>query len=141
MNNLVHGALRSCLLAVGVLLMLSGKAQDTEKLVSLDLKNARLSDAVKEVRKQTDLKFFYSVDDLNKYPNVTINVSRKQVSEVLDQLLSGTDMQYSIEKNTVVIKRKVVATPPRPTVDSTFIVSGIVSSPGGSPLSGASVMD
>ena len=141
MNNLVHGALRSLLLTAGVLLMLSAKAQDTEKLVSLNLKNARLSDAVKEVRKQTDMNFFYSVDDLNKYPNVTINVSKRQLSEVLDMLLSGTDMQYSIEKNTVVIKRKVVANPTRSVTDSTVNLSGLVLSPGGSPLSGASVMD
>ena len=83
MNNHVHGALRSLLLTAGVLLMLSGRAQDTEKLVTLNLKNARLSDAVKEVRKQSDMNFFYSVDDLNKHPNVTINVSNRPLSEVL----------------------------------------------------------
>ncbi|HVW62227.1 MAG TPA: SusC/RagA family TonB-linked outer membrane protein [Puia sp.] len=142
MNNLVHGGLRSLLLAAGVLLMLSVKAQDTEKLVSLHLKNVRLSDAVKEVRKQTDMNFFYSVDDLNKYPNVTIDVSGKRLVEVLDILLGGTDMQYSIEKNTVVIKRKTAASASvRSAADSTIHISGVVLSPGGSPLSGASVMD
>jgi len=141
MNNLVHGTLRSLLLAAGVLLMLSVQAQDTEKLVSLDLKNARLSDAVKEVRKQSDMNFFYSVDDLNKYPNVTLNVSKKALSEVLNLLLAGTDMQYSIEKNTVVIKRKMIDNPVKPNLDSLITVSGVVLSPGGSPLSGASVTE
>lgn len=141
MNYLVRGARRCLLSAVGALLLLTMKAQDAGKTVSLDLKNVRLSDAVNEVRKQTDMNFFYSVDDLNKFPNVTLHVSGKPLAEVLDRLLAGTNMQFTIEKNTVVIKKKPVETKPTSLTDSTVHISGIVSSPAGTPLSGASVME
>ena len=141
MNNFVHRVFRCLLPAAGVLLMLSVKAQVQEKLVSLNLKNARLSDALNEVRKQTDMNVFYSVDDVNKNPSVTINVTKRRLSEVLELLLQGTDMQYSTEKNTIIIKRKPVESNPRPGIDSLVRVSGIVLSPGGTPLSGASVED
>jgi TonB-linked SusC/RagA family outer membrane protein len=141
MNMLMVKVFRSLLLASGLLVMLSAKAQDPEKLVSLNLKNARLSDAFNELRKQTDLGFFYSVDDLNKNPPVTINVSKKKLSEVLDQLLAGTNMQYSFEKNTVIIKRKAPERNEKQAADPAVTVSGVVSNSKGAPLAGASVED
>jgi TonB-linked SusC/RagA family outer membrane protein len=121
--------------------MLSVKAQDPEKPVSLNLKNARLSDAVNEVSKQTALNFIYSVDDLNKNPLVTINVNKKRLSEVLDLLLQGTNMQYSIEKNTVIIKRKPTDNNGKKNLDTLIKISGVVLTAKGTPLSGASVED
>jgi TonB-linked SusC/RagA family outer membrane protein len=141
MNHLARKALRCLLLASGILLMLSVKAQDPEKRVSLNLKNARLSDALNEVRKQTDMGFFYSVDDLNKNPPVTINVTKKRLAEVLDLLLQKTGMEYSIEKNTVIIKRKAVESNGKKNIDPVVRVSGMVHSVNGSPLYGASVED
>ena len=141
MNMLMVKLFRSLLLASGLLVMLSAKAQDPEKLVSLNLKNARLSDALNELRKQTDMGFFYSVDDLNKNPPVTINVSKKKLSEVLAQLLAGTNMQYSIEKNTVIIKRKVSERNEKQPSDPAVTVSGVVTTARGVPLAGASVED
>lgn len=141
MNMLMVKLFRSLLLASGLLVMLSAKAQDPEKLVSLNLKNARLSDALNELRKQTDMGFFYSIDDLNKNAPVTINVSKKKLSEVLDQLLAGTNMQYSIEKNTVIIKRKVTERNEKQPADPAVTVSGVVTTAKGAPLAGASVED
>jgi TonB-linked SusC/RagA family outer membrane protein len=140
-NNCLRKVFRCLLLYAGVLLMLSVKAQDPDKPVSLNLRNARLSDAVNEVGKQTALNFIYSVDDLNKNPPVTINVNRKRLAEVLDQLLHGTDMQYSIEKNTVIIKRKPVDNNGKKNIDTLIRVSGFVLTAKGTPLTGASVED
>lgn len=141
MNNLAVKVFRCLLLVSGVLLMFSLKAQDPEKLVSLNLKNARLSDALNEVRKQTDMGFFYSVDDVNKNAPVTINVSKKKLTEVLDQLLAGTDMRYSIEKNTVIIKRKPVEKNDKKNVELPVMVSGTVLSDKKVALNGATVED
>ncbi len=58
---------RSLLLAAGLLFMLSLKAQDTEKPVSLNLKNAKLSEALNAVRKISQINLLYSVDDVNKF--------------------------------------------------------------------------
>ena len=141
MHNLSVKVFRCLLLATGLLLMLSVQAQDPEKLISLNLKNARLSDALNEVRKQTDMGFFYSVDDVNKFPQVTINVSKKKLSEVLAQLLAGTDMQYAIEKNTVIIKRKSAEKKETKEAEPYVLVSGIVLSDKKIPLNGATIED
>lgn len=141
MNNPVRTVCRCLLLAGGVLLMLYSKAQDNGKLITLNLRNVRLSEAMNEVRKQTSLSFFYSVDDLNKHPAVTLNVSNKKLAEVLELLLQGTDMQYSIEKNTVIIKRKSSDPEGKKNIDPQVLVSGVVLSSKGAPLSGASVQD
>lgn len=133
---------RSLLLAAGVLFMLSLKAQVTEKPVSLNLKNVKLSEAFNTLRKNSQINLFYSVDDVNKYPPVTINVTNRPLSEVLNMLLNGTDMKYSIEKNTVIIKRKMSAgNPPEKQADTTVTVRGVVLNGKGQPLYGASVMD
>ncbi|QEC45758.1 SusC/RagA family TonB-linked outer membrane protein [Pseudobacter ginsenosidimutans] len=133
---------RSLLLAAGVLFMLSLKAQDTEKTVSLNLKNAKLSEALNAVRKSSQINLFYSVDDVNKFPPVTINVTNRPVTEVLNMLLDGTDMKYSIEKNTIIIKRKSPAeNPAKKNPDTTVTVRGVVLNGKGQPLYGASVTD
>jgi len=141
MKHCLRKAFRCLPVAAGILLMFSVKAQDPEKTVSLNLKNARLSDALNEVRKQTPLNFIYSVDDLNRYPAITINVTKKQLPEVLTLLFKGTDMQYSIENNTVIIKRKPAENYSKKTVDTMVKVSGVVSSIKGNPLAGVSVED
>lgn len=141
-NHMVKVFFRCLLVASGILLMQTVQSQDPDKLVSLNLKNARLSDALNEVRKQTDMGFFYSVDDVNRNPAVTINVTKKKLSEVLDQLLAGTDMQYSIEKNTVIIKKKPVEKPEKKNVEpSPVTVSGTVLSDKKVALNGATVED
>lgn len=133
---------RSLLLAVGVLLMLSLKAQDTEKPVSLNVRNARLSEVLNTVRKSTGLNFFYSVDDLDRYPTVTINVSNKPLSQLLNQLLESTDMRFTVEKNTIIIKRKPAAeAPAKKNIDTAVVIKGTVLGTKGAPLGGASVTD
>src|SRR5689334_14035088 len=142
MKHLLRKVFRCLFFFAGLLFMLSVKAQDPDKPVSLNLKNVRLSDALNEVRKQTDVNFIYSVDDLSRYLHITINVNKKQLPEVLNLLLKGTDMQYSIENNTVIIKRKPAdrVTSSKVT-DSLIKISGVVASAKGAPLTGVSVAD
>lgn len=133
---------RGLLLAAGLLFMLSLKAQDTEKPVSLNLKNAKLSEALNAVRKISQINLLYSVDDVNKFPVVTINVTNRPLSEVLNRLLDGTDMKFSVEKNTIIIKRKTPAEhSPGKNIDTTVHVRGVVLNFKGQPLTGASVVD
>lgn len=141
-KHLLRKLFRCLLIAAGVLLMLSVKAQDADKTVSLNLKNVRLSDALNEVRKQTAVNFIYSIDDLNRYPHITINVNKKQLTEVLNLLLKGTDMQYTIENGTVIIKRKPgESISSTKAVDSLIKINGVVESAKGTPLTGVSVAD
>src|SRR6478735_12661470 len=143
MKHLLRKVFRCLFFFAGVLLMLSVKAQAPDKPVSLNLKNVRLSDALNEVRKQTDVNFIYSVDDLSRYLHITITVNKKQLPEVLNLLLKGTDMQYSIENNTVIIKRKPAdrVTGSQKLTDSLIKISGVVASAKGTPLTGVSVAD
>jgi TonB dependent receptor/CarboxypepD_reg-like domain/TonB-dependent Receptor Plug Domain len=73
----------------------------TETRISGDFKNITFIRFVEELEKKSDHRFFFnpvSVDSLM----VNINVSDKTLSEILDEVLSDTELKYAITQSHVV---------------------------------------
>lgn len=77
-----------------------------ENKVSLQVKNVTLDYVMVELRKQTGLRFFYSVDKLKAAARVTVDVREQKLSDVLNLVLSGTDLTYSILDQVITIKNR-----------------------------------
>lgn len=80
-----------------------------EPLLNLSLKNVAVKDALWEIEKQSKMVFVYNADDLGKAGKISMEIKGKTVREALDICLKDSGFEYSIEQNTVVIKRKVAA--------------------------------
>ena len=97
---------------VAIVLVLSGGhvyGMADEPLINLSLKNVALKDALWEIEKQSKMVFVYNADDLSKAGKISVEIKGKTVREALDICLKDSGFEYTIEQNTVVIKRKVAA--------------------------------
>lgn len=128
----------SCFLLALLCSVISLTAHAQTQKVSLTLKNAKRAAAVQALQKQTSMEFFYNEDELNKFAPVTLSVKDKTITEVLNLILEGTGMKYSIEKNVVVISLPVTQIG-SPTLK--IKVSGKVTDDQGLPIPGVNIVE
>lgn len=116
---------------------LQAAAYGYAQTISLSLSNAPLETAFKEIKKQTGFRFVYTRTEIQASKPVTLHVSNKSLQEVLSLLFSQQSLEYVIEGNHVVIRRKekMVIAPHSP-ID----IQGKVVTEDGSPIAGASVL-
>jgi TonB-linked SusC/RagA family outer membrane protein len=93
-----------CLFA-GVSWAVDGKAQSalTQK-VTLDIQNQDVKKVLKELEKQTNVKFVFSSRLIQSDRKATIKVANTQLASVLDQLLKPLQLSYKASEDLIVIK-------------------------------------
>ena len=87
-------------------LKLTATAANSQKLVTLSVKNCTFKDVIMEMRKQTNMDFIYDSNSAQSIPIVKLNVTSETVSDVLDECLKNQSLTYSIYDNVVVLKQK-----------------------------------
>src|SRR3569832_1460569 len=93
-------AVSRCLLLPLILLVLTAEtvlAQDYPA-VTLEIKQGRMADVLKELEKQTNYRFYYDTTDLD---TSMVDISARQLpfTKVLDQLFTEKDLSYTVDKN------------------------------------------
>ncbi|WP_316794288.1 TonB-dependent receptor [Pedobacter frigoris] len=102
--------------------------------ISLSLKEVSLEKALQEVTKQSGYDVFFFKIDLGKTKPVTINVKKRSLQQVLDDIFKDQPIEYTIESKTIVVKEKK-----RPSFLAFIDVSGKVLDENGKGIKGASV--
>ena len=123
----------------------AGVAQNN---ITLNEKNVPLQRVLKLVEKQSGFIFFYEKATLNNAPNVSIHVKNASVQDVLNICFKDQPFDFTIEGNTIGIKRKditknnaVPATLTATTIQPPpVIISGKVTDSTGTPLGGVNVL-
>lgn len=82
------------------------QAMTDQPLISLSMKKATVKDVIWAIEKQSKLVFVYNTKDLDQEGTIDFDVKNKTVSEALDVCLKNTGLEYVIQQNTVVIRRK-----------------------------------
>ncbi len=108
-----------------------GKSQDR---VSVDFRGTRLTRALKEVEKRSAYRFVFSNLVLDEQLKVTLDAKNMPVKDLLQQLLTGTGLSYSLMDNNLVIIKKSELPP------GVITVKGKVTDSKGVPLPGVTVM-
>jgi TonB-linked SusC/RagA family outer membrane protein len=112
-------------------------AQNTR--VSLNLKDAPITNVFQEIKLQTKMTIVYNISDVDPNQKVNIEASNEAVSTVLDRLLANTDLAYSMEGNYIVFAKKGASTTVQGSTDP-ITVKGSVVDKNGEPLIGASIV-
>lgn len=154
------------ILAVLPLLLYAGQTHamnQSDPLITLDLRNATIKEALREIEKQTPYRFVINdnrISAVNK--PITISIQHSDVQEILVQLLEGTGITYKIKRKTITLIPPVsrelipladsggnyfqVSNPAQPSTERlfntrrVFTVSGTVIDEQGSPLPGVNVL-
>ncbi|WP_448699282.1 SusC/RagA family TonB-linked outer membrane protein [Mucilaginibacter sp. AW1-3] len=93
-----------------LLLAYSSKGQALEKInIEIELRNATLKSALKQIEKQTNLRFAYRDNVLS--PNIRINFSTEKLSvkQVLDEVFASRGIGYNQIDNNIILYNNVVA--------------------------------
>lgn len=108
--------------------------------LTLEKQETTLGSVMKEIEEQTDLRFFYSgsLVDVNKV--VTIDMKDKNLSEVLSQLFSPTNINWRISGNQILLFSKVKEGT-KQVPDRKVLVKGVVVDASGIPLIGVNIKE
>ncbi len=73
-------------------------------VITLELKDVTIKDALREIEKQTRYNFVMNDNQLKEIKRVvTVSLKEKSIDVVLDQLLNGTNITYRIKKNHITL--------------------------------------
>ncbi len=123
------------------LAILQVSANSYAQKITLDKKNASLTEIFKEIRNQSGYDFFYDEKLVQNTKLVDIHVKNASIEKVLDQCFEGQSLAYSINSQIVVIKRKENIGISRGSSQLTIVIdiSGKVTDEKGEPLPGATI--
>lgn len=119
------------------LLLLSFSVHSFSQRISLNMENVKISEALKEIRKKTNMDFFYSDDELNVEKYISVNFENIDLIKVVSAIVGNG---YKVEEvnNSVILITPITKT----TQESQKIVTikGTVVDAKGMPISGATIL-
>lgn len=125
--------LLACLLMVWMYLPLSVCGQYQK--VSIQVKQATVPFILQEIKKQTNLNFVYSPEQVNALPKVDLQVIDGTVEEVLRQIFGNSGLEYRFDAGSIIIRKtQTVLT------QELMKVTGKVTDEKGNPLPGTTVV-
>jgi len=133
--------LTGILLVAGILHV---SAHGLAQTVTYEAQATPLTKVFDAIEKQTGYLFFYDKQDLRSALPVTVKLQNVPLEAALHTILEGQPVDFDIQGNTVVITKRVLAIRSgqlrADTAKGIIKVKGVVTSAGGEPLSGASVI-
>ncbi len=85
------------------LIQVSASTYSQNTKLSISGKNITIEKVLGQIEDQTDYSFFYNAQEVDLSRFVNIDFKDQSISEVLDQLLAGTDLTYTINNKLIVI--------------------------------------
>ncbi|NII28484.1 TonB-dependent receptor [Pseudoflavitalea sp. X16] len=126
-----------------VLLLLTACLQVSAKSyaqqVSLSLKDAPLEKVFKEIQKQTGYQFVYNNRLVRGSRNVSLQVSKVSVEQVLQLCFKDQPLTYAIIDKTIIVKPKEVRSFTAASAPVLIAIRGTVQDEEGNPLMGVSI--
>lgn len=127
------------LLMMGLLIFSNTlQASFAQTVAGLKLKQATLTEALKQVGEMTGYEFFYNSEQLSRSgKRIDADVREAGLEQVLEDILAGTGFTYSVENRTIVI---VPAPVRQEQVKETVLEGKITDAADGTPMTGVTVV-
>ena len=118
-----------CIASLAALLFFWQSAQAQDVRVSLDVRNASLKEVMSQIEAQTRY-LFAAEEGVNVNQTITVKVDNVLLKVALDQIVSGTNLTYSIKGANIILSKKVA---------KASVISGQITDDKGETVPGASV--
>lgn len=102
--NIMRLAIVLCLLSIFCASAASSYSQNVK--ISLNLDNVTLGEALNAVKKQSNYSFFYRNEEINLGKNVSINVQKESLDNIIGFLLKGSGLSYKITNSHIILYKK-----------------------------------
>ena len=127
------------LLLVGVI-QLSASVHAQNGKLSVQVENMQLSDLLWQLQEESGMVFIYHTDDVEDVNDISVNISEAAITDILDEVLKDTDLDYTLDNKVVIIKKKeIIPLPAIENVQEKKIIKGKVLDEKGEPLPFAAV--
>lgn len=101
--------------------------------ITLSATNTTLADVFRQIEQLTDYMFIYKSSDITPYSGITIDRKQTEVSQILEECLENTGLNYSFKDNLIIIQSQTQQTERKK-------VEGKVTDSKGHPLPGVTVI-
>ena len=122
-----------------VLLLLCSYLSSFAQLINLQLKNVTVKQAIETIQKQNGYSFAFAASDLNTKKIVTVLAKDLPIEKVVEQVLAGQDVSYTIQGKDIIIKKKDSQSVQQSS--KKYTISGIVKDMSGEPVIGANIKE
>lgn len=102
--------------------------------IDVKVNNSLLQEVFRVIEKQTDFRFVYTTEQLQKLPPITLHVVNTDLDKVLQLCLAGLPLSYTIEDQLIIIHKKEL-----PKMALFHDISGTVTNKDGLRLSGVNI--
>lgn len=121
--------------------MANDALQQRRERISVSFRNASLTEVLQQIKRQTGYYILYNSDIVRRIGGITFDKADAPVREVLDEALRGTQLEHSIDDDTIVIRpRNGGGNDPAPKKAPGKIVSGRITNTSGAPLAGVNIL-
>ena len=121
--------------SIGLCYASDSYAQKT--LISIDVRNQRVEDILKEIEEQSDFDFFFNNKHVDLNRRVSVSADKSNIFSVLKEIFSGTNVKYSVLDKKIILSIEAQS----PEQEKKITVSGTISDAQGEPIIGASVVE
>ena len=127
-------------LFVSILQLSAASYSQTTKL-KLSEQNQTLGEVLNKIEKQSQFSFFYDANQIDLNRKITIEADNLLIDQVLDEVLAGTGLTYSVNNKLIVIHRMNGSTEPVPAQQpARKQITGKITDAAGVSLPGVSVI-
>jgi TonB-linked SusC/RagA family outer membrane protein len=98
--------LSTLLIFVSMVWVSASEARSQGSRVNLNLSGKSLAETLTTIEQQTSYLFFYNKKEINVDKPISLSVSNAPVSEVLTSIFDGTDINYVMVKDYIVLSKK-----------------------------------
>ncbi|TKG90775.1 SusC/RagA family TonB-linked outer membrane protein [Puteibacter caeruleilacunae] len=128
------------ILLIGFLSVSASSYSQNAKL-DLSMKNNSIVELFREIEEQSDFYFFFQKEELNDLDKVSVNFKNAKVTDILDEVLDGTSLNYKIVDHYIIVHRNKDKVMNGVTAGmQQKSVTGVVTDEHGEPLPGATVL-
>jgi TonB-linked SusC/RagA family outer membrane protein len=127
------------ILLLGSMLAVNAATYSQNTKLTVSSKDASLIDIFRNIEDQSEFYFYFNKAEVKSKENVSVEMKDALITEILDQVLTNTGLEYKIIDRYVVIKEKGAADPAI-AIQAIRKISGKVTDSSGATLPGVSVV-
>lgn len=129
-----------CLFMMIMLVQVSASTYSQNTKLSVSGANISLEEVFGKIEDQSDFSFFYNLNQLNTSKKVKIDLKDQPIEDILDNVLEGTGLSYTINNKLIVIHGKGENQGAKVIGQQKVTIKGKVTDSSGQPLPGVAAV-
>ncbi len=102
--NIMRLSVVLCMLSLFCASAKTGYSQVAE--ISLNLHNVTISEALEEIKHQSEYSFWYKNDEINLNEKISVKANKQSINQVLHGILGKQGLSYTIDDKHIIIYKK-----------------------------------